>query len=520
MSGVALHWFRKGIRLHDNVPLTKAIESCSTLIPIFILDTDFLDPKKVSANRLGFLLDSLKCLDEDLQERGSRLIVAKGKPSEVIFSLIEEFKINKLTFERGTEPFNKDLDDELIGIVNANDIEVYSNWGHILFNPDHILALNNGKTPVTMNVFLKLASSAPTPLKPIPAPEKIPPPPADFKPKNVEIFISTPTLSDLKEYGYDPEAMTTWFKAGEKEGIKIMEDFLKQKQRVASFEKPKTKPTALLPDTTALSPYLSVGSLSVRLFYHKLLEVLKSFKRHSKPPVSLEGQLYWRELTYLIGYSTPNFHQMRENPLCYQIPWTEGEAAQEALKKWEMGQTGYPAVDAAMNQLRSDGWMHHLARHLVACFLTRGDLWISWELGRDVFDKYLIDADWSINNFSWHWMSCSAFFYQFFRCYGPVSFFKKTDPNGDYIRKHVPILAKYPVKYIYEPWEAPKNVQEAAGCIIGQDYPRPIVEHKTVSQANMGKLKKAYDKNKADRAKPAKVNAEKLEKPLAKSKLR
>ena len=190
---------------------------------------------------------------------------------------------------------------------------------------------------------------------------------------------------------------------------------------------------------------------------------------------------------------------MRDNPICRQIPWREGEELRGDLERWEMGQTGYPAVDAVMNQLRTEGWMHHLGRHLVACFLTRGDLWITWESGRDVFEKYLLDADWSINNFSWHWMSCSAFFHMYYRCYSPVAFFKKTDPSGDYIRKHLPVLSKMPDKYIYEPWTAPIVTQRAAECVIGTDYPRPMVEHSSISKENMGRMKEAFGANKVEK---------------------
>lgn len=106
-----------------------------------------------------------------------------------------------------------------------------------------------------------------------------------------------------------------------------------------------------------------------------------------------------------------------------------------------------------------------MARHLVACFLTRGDLWVSWEKGRDVFDHLLLDSDWSLNNANWmyfisifRWLSCSSFFYQYFRCYSPVSFFAKSDPKGNYIRNFLPILKNIPDKYIYEPWKAPLNI--------------------------------------------------------------
>lgn len=91
-------------------------------------------------------------------------------------------------------------------------------------------------------------------------------------------------------------------------------------------------------------------------------------------------------------------------------------------------------------QLREEGWIHHLARHAVACFLTRGDLWISWEEGMKIFEELLLDADWSVNAGMWMWLSCSSFFQQFFHCYCPVKFGRKADPNGDYIRKYIPAL--------------------------------------------------------------------------------
>nr|AQX17842.1 putative photolyase-cryptochrome [Thalassocalyce inconstans] len=496
MTGHAtIHWFRKGLRLHDNAALLASIESTSTLIPLYILDTHCLDPQKVGANRMGFLLATLKSLDDDLREKGSKLFVAKGRPVEVIDALVQELNVQKLTFERDTEPYNKDVDKEIMKKMKSLCVEVHECWGHTLFNPDHLLSLNGGKSPLNMTGFLNLVSKASTPPAPMEAPTSIPAPPNELKSETIEVLQSLPKLSDLQCYGYNPAEETTWFVPGEKEAIGRMEQFLAQKKRVAGFEKPKTDPTSLVPDTTALSPYLSCGSLSVRLFYSRLKETLSSTSS-TKPPVSLEGQIYWRELAYLIGYSTPNFGQMVGNPVCMQIPWYTGDNAKEFLKKWEEGLTGYPAVDAAMNQLRTEGWMHHLARHLVACFLTRGDLWVSWELGRDVFEKYLLDADWSINNFSWHWLSCSAFFHAYFRCYGPTTFFKKTDKNGAYIRKYVPLLKKFPDEFIYEPWLASKATQQAAGCIIGEDYPKPIVDHKVVNKQNMEKMKLAYANNK------------------------
>merc|ERR1711988_1776457 len=127
--------------------------------------------------------------------------------------------------------------------------------------------------------------------------------------------------------------------------------------------------------------------------------------------------------------------------MCKDIDWDKPN--KEFLEAWEKGKTGYPYIDALMRQLKQTGWMHHLGRHAVSCFLTRGDLYQHWKFGRDVFDKKLLDADWSLNNGNWLWLAGVApFSMPWFRIYSP------------------------------------KDVQEKARCIIGKDYPGPIVDHK------------------------------------------
>jgi cryptochrome len=222
------------------------------------------------------------------------------------------------------------------------------------------------------------------------------------------------------------------------------------------------------------------------------------------------GQLYWREFFYLVSAKTENFDKIVGNPLCLKIDWwlqagakasSKEQIAMNHLDAWRNGRTGYPWIDAIMTQLRTEGWIHHLARHSVACFLTRGDLFISWERGVEVFDEFLLDSDWALNNANWMWLryekaylnySASAFFTQYFRVYSPIAFGKKYDKEGKYIKKYLPVLSKLPPKYIFEPWTAPLNIQKQSGCIIGVDYPKPIVMHDVVSKENMQKMKIAY----------------------------
>ncbi|NXX65699.1 CRY1 protein, partial [Spizella passerina] len=109
-----------------------------------------------------------------------------------------------------------------------------------------------------------------------------------------------------------------------------------------------------------------------------------------------------------------------------------------------------------------------------------------------VFEELLLDADWSVNAGSWMWLSCSSFFQQFFHCYCPVGFGRRTDPNGDYIRRYLPVLRGFPAKYIYDPWNAPESIQKAAKCIIGVNYPKPMVNHAEASRLNIERMKQIY----------------------------
>ena len=119
-----------------------------------------------------------------------------------------------------------------------------------------------------------------------------------------------------------------------------------------------------------------------------------------------------------------------------------------------------------MRQLRLEGWIHHLGRHAVACFLTRGGCYIDWERGAAVFEEWLLDHEVACNSGNWQWLACVAFYAQFYRCYSPVAFPKKWDPAGAFVREYVPELAQFPDKYIYEPWRAPVVDQKKAKCLV------------------------------------------------------
>ena len=187
-----------------------------------------------------------------------------------------------------------------------------------------------------------------------------------------------------------------------------------------------------------------------------------------KPPtwMHITGQLIWRDYFYATCISNTKYGVMDGNPICLQIPWNRDESQ---LNKWKTGKTGYPFIDAGMRQLLQEGWMHHSVRNAVALFLTRGDLWLSWEKGCAHFRAHLVDHDWAVNAGNWMRVSSSAFD-RLLDCslrIDPVSYGKQLEPTGDYIRRFVPESAQFSSEYIHEPWKASDQEQCTAKCILG-----------------------------------------------------
>ncbi|XP_048339725.1 cryptochrome-2 [Sphaerodactylus townsendi] len=487
-GGCTVHWFRRGLRLHDNPALQAAVREGVSVRCIYILDPWFAASSAVGINRWRFLLQSLEDLDNSLRKLNSRLFVVRGQPTDVFPRLFKEWGVTRLTFEYDSEPFGKERDAAIAKLAKEAGVEVMTENSHTLYDLDRIIELNGHKPPLTYKRFQAIISRMELPRKPVAAitsnqMEKC-------KTEIQENHDEAYGVPSLEELGFPSDGLSSaiW-QGGETEALTRLDKHLERKAWVANYERPRMNAKSLLASPTGLSPYLRFGCLSCRLFYYRLWELYKKVKRNNTPPLSLYGQLLWREFFYTAATNNPKFDHMEGNPICIQIPWDRNP---EALAKWAEGKTGFPWIDAIMTQLRQEGWIHHLARHAVACFLTRGDLWISWEAGVKVFDELLLDADFSVNAGSWMWLSCSAFFQQFFHCYCPVGFGRRTDPSGDFIRQYLPKLKGFPSRYIYEPWNAPESVQKAAKCIIGIDYPKPMVNHAETSRLNIERMKQIY----------------------------
>lgn len=299
------------------------------------------------------------------------MYVIRGNPKKLFPKLFVEWQVEYITFESDIEPYAKQRDLIVEKQARKYNVNVITMVSHTIYDPNLIIQKNHGIAPIQYQTFLQIIASMSIP-QPLDMPTSLPissKPTKDINELENIMCYECPTLDELE---VDEENLgDNLYPGGESEGLRRLQIILEDTDWVCNFEKPKTSPNSLQPSTTVLSPYLKFGCISSRLMYADLQKVLKKKKKHTLPPVSLVGQLLWREFFYTAAVSEPNFDRMIGNSICRQIPWQKN---QRYLEAWAYGRTGYPFIDAIMRQLRQEGWIHHLARHAVACFLTRGNI--------------------------------------------------------------------------------------------------------------------------------------------------
>jgi deoxyribodipyrimidine photo-lyase len=203
------------------------------------------------------------------------------------------------------------------------------------------------------------------------------------------------------------------------------------------------------------------------------------------------NELIWREFYVAILHHFPHVRQTSFRPNLRDIPWEDDG---DAFAAWCAGRTGYPVVDAAMRHLSQTGWMHNRARMIVASFLVK-DLLVDWRWGERWFMQHLVDGDPAANNGGWQWTAGTGTdAAPYFRVFNPVLQGQKFDPDGTFVRQWLPELARVPGRYVHKPWEMPEAVQQDAQCIVGQDYPAPLVDHKWARERTLAAYAEAKER--------------------------
>jgi deoxyribodipyrimidine photo-lyase len=457
----ALWWIRRDLRLADNAALDAALRH-GAVVPVFILDPAAAGSRyhARAERRRAFLYAGLRTLDADLRARGSRLVVRAGRPLPALTRLMAETGAAGLFAEEDFSPYARRRDAAV-----QQALPLTLTRGLTVHHPASVHKAGGG--PYTVFTPFSKAWRA---LRP--------PTPADLVPAPAQLPAVAPALASEPL----PEALAPpGFPAGEAEARRRLERFL------AGPVQGYAEARNWLGDdgTSGLSPYLRFGMLSARTAVVAALEAAGEAPARRGAEAWL-NELIWREFYMAVLSHFPGVLRAAFNPRLRAIPWRD---APEDLAAWQAGRTGYPVVDAAMRQLAQTGWMHNRGRMIVASFLVK-DLLIDWRLGEQWFMDQLVDGDPAANNGGWQWTAGTGTdAAPYFRIFNPVLQGQKFDPAGRFIRRYVPELARVPDPYLHEPWKMPPLEQRLAGCLIGQDYPAPIVDRSRVKARTLAAYK-------------------------------
>ena len=447
----AIVWLRRELRLHDNPALSAATRDHDRVLPVFILDPGLLRGRFPSPARVAFLHGCLSELARAMRDRGGGLIIREGSPWVELSRLAREARADSVHWAGDVSPYAQARDRRVQRALDRAGVTSVVHPGNFAADLATIRT-SQGRpyrvfTPFYRSwlVASRRAVACPPEALALPA------------------LVTRGRLPALASLGaVNPPARLV--EPGEAAARGAMGAWLDD--GVAHYAERHDR---LAGGTSRLSPYLHFGCLSA-------LELeAEVSRRRGRGPAEYRRQLCWRDFFAHVLLHHPDSARCELQARYRSLEWDDDD---QLLDAWRSGRTGYPLVDAAMRELLGTGWMHNRARLVVGSFLTK-DLHLDWRRGEEHFMRSLIDGDEASNNGNWQWIaSVGADPAPYFRrLLNPVSQQRRHDPGGDYVRRWLPELSAVPDQHLAEPWQMSEAEQSAAGCILGRDYPWPIIDH-------------------------------------------
>lgn len=442
---LALHIFRRDLRLTDNISLIQALKLSDEVIPCFIFDTRQLEHNDYKSTFcIQFMAHSLQELNEALKQKHSHLYFFYGIAEEVIGKLLRDLKISAVFINRDYTPFSQKRDQQIEKTCRSLGVKFHCYADALLHEPEEITKPNHQPYTLFTPFFKKaLSLSVQQPIKNTYQ---------NYFNKTIA-GVDTQVLKEILKHNNE----NIFVSGGRKEAMTL----LSAVDRWSNYQKVRDFP--VLDGTTKLSAHNKFGTLSIREFYHAILN-------HFGKTHKLIQELYWRDFFTHIAFHYPSVFRESYNPKFKNIKWNKN---QEGFQAWCSGETGFPMVDAGMRELNTTGYLPNRLRMICGSFLTK-DLHIDWRRGEKYFAQKLVDYDPCVNNGNWQWVAstgCDATPY--FRIFNPWLQQQKFDPDCLYIKHWVPELKNFPANTIH-------HLHQVKTTIL--HYPQPIIDHHVESQ--------------------------------------
>ena len=471
----ALVWFRRDLRSFDHAALYHALRFAQRVHCVFVFDTAILDALPSRRDRrVEFIHGSLAELDAALNSlaqqaggTGAGIIVRHGRAQDEVPRLALELGVDKVFANRDYEPDAIVRDSQVAQQLAAQGIGYEDFKDQVVFERSEVLT-QAGKpfsvfTPYK-NAWLKAVDAFQLRSYAVGQyAHRLAPKP---------VGESLPALADI---GFEPTNLGELsMPLGMSGGRQLFEDFTK---RIERYKRARDFPA--LKGVSYLSTHLRFGTVSIRQL------AAHAHQQGGEGAQTWLSELIWRDFYHQILWHHPRVVAHAFRPEYEQLQWDEAPALFAA---WCEARTGYPLVDAAMRQLNQSGYMHNRLRMVVASFLTK-DLGVDWRLGERYFAEHLIDFDLAANNGGWQWAASTGCDAQpWFRIFNPVTQSTRFDPEGRFIRRYVPELARVPDTFIHAPWTMGGIDQTACRTKIGVDYPAPVVDHAAARERTLARF--------------------------------
>ncbi len=470
----ALVWFRRDLRAEDHAALYHALKAARRVWCAFVLDREILEPLLqrglLADRRVEFIVDSLADLDAQLARLGTAakvdgrvgLIVKHGVAREVVPALARELRVQAVYANHDDDPAALARDAHVRGELAHAGIALHTSKDHVVFERSELLTGSGNP----YSVFTPYKTAWLKALEP-------------FFTAAYQVENHAGSLAPLPRESVAPSLAAIGFQktnlhelrlpAGSGGARELLADFL---ERIDDYAATRDFPAVKGP--SYLSVHLRFGTVSVRRLAR---EAAQRMAHGSHGASTWLSELIWRDFYHQVLHHHPHVVGHAFKPAFDAIRWEHGKHADALFAAWCAARTGYPLVDAAMAQINQTGYMHNRLRMVAASFLVK-NLGIDWRRGEAYFADHLIDFDLAANNGGWQWVASTGCDAQpWFRIFNPVTQSRRFDPHGKFIRRYLPQLARLPDAAIHAPWSARPADLEAAGVVLGRDYPAPIVMH-------------------------------------------